>query len=177
MDVRKAGAVLSLVGALMMGSARTAHAQGAVAFSPTIGTVPDGVSLSVRPVVSADRRYVRITDLNVNFTAIDRFDTFTIPAAVSGGGGFGGGGFGGGGFGGGGFGGGGGNGLGGGGGFGLRNMGAGDTGGLNGFPSSQPLATFTVPDPVAVPSKGAGAAASRSKAAKSRAKTAKRRAR
>jgi type II secretory pathway component GspD/PulD (secretin) len=58
---------------------------GAVAFQPTIGSFPDGVQLFVTPVVSADRRYVRMT-LSPIFQTLIQFDTFTIPAAVGGGG-------------------------------------------------------------------------------------------
>ena len=58
---------------------------GAVAFLPQIGTIPDGVILNVTPVVSADRRYVRMT-LAPNFTTFIQFDNYTIPAAVGGGG-------------------------------------------------------------------------------------------
>ena len=58
---------------------------GAVAFSPTIGQIPDGVTLFVTPVVSADRRYVRMT-LSPNFITFIQFDTFNVPAAVGGGG-------------------------------------------------------------------------------------------
>ncbi|MEO6809983.1 MAG: type II secretory pathway, component PulD, partial [Isosphaeraceae bacterium] len=58
-------------------------ANGAVAFQPTISSIPDGVTLSVTPVVSADRRYVRMT-LSPNFITFVQFDTFVIPAAVSG---------------------------------------------------------------------------------------------
>jgi hypothetical protein len=56
----------------------------AVAFQPVVGTIPDGVTLSVTPVVSADRRYVRMT-LSPQFIDFTRFDTFSVPAAVSGG--------------------------------------------------------------------------------------------
>lgn len=162
MDVRKVGAVLGVVGALAFGSSRSANAQsGVVAFAPTIGTVPDGVNLSVTPVVSADRRYVRLTNLNPTFIDFDRFDTFTIPAAVSGGGNGGLGGFGGG------LGGG-----GGGGGLGLRNVGMGpNAGALSGFADSQPLASFVVADPDApvLRAKAAkGRTASRAKSAKKR---------
>lgn len=88
-----------------------AFGQGAIAFQPEIGTFPSGVMLNVTPVVSADRRYVRLTNLNFTSTTLEGFDNFVIPGAVSGGGvGFGNGGFGGGGFG---FGGGGGGGAGG----------------------------------------------------------------
>ncbi|GIW86001.1 MAG: hypothetical protein KatS3mg108_0325 [Isosphaeraceae bacterium] len=88
-----------------------------VAFQPVIGTFPDGVMLSVTPVVTADRRYVRFTNLQPQFTTLQEFNVFVVPGAVAGGGqgGFGGGfgaGFGGG------FGGIGGGGLGGGAGFG-----------------------------------------------------------
>ncbi len=58
---------------------------GSVAFFPTIGQVPDGVTLQVTPVVSADRRYVRMS-LAPNFITFIQFDTFTVPAAVGGGG-------------------------------------------------------------------------------------------
>jgi type II secretory pathway component GspD/PulD (secretin) len=58
---------------------------GAVAFQPQIQTFPDGVQLFVTPVVSADRRYVRMS-LNPIFTVLEGFDNFVIPAAVGGGG-------------------------------------------------------------------------------------------
>jgi hypothetical protein len=106
--------VLVLVG----GTARDARAQGAIAFQPGITPIPDGVQMGVTPVVSADRRYVRLT-VNPFFQSLRGVDTFSFPGgAVSGGGGFG---FGGGGAGGIGGGGnlGGGNGNGNGGGFGL----------------------------------------------------------
>jgi hypothetical protein len=116
---------LALLGVVGLGNdvcAGRAHAQGAVAFQPVIGTFPDGVQLYVTPVVTADRRYVRFVNLNPVFTTLEGFDNFVIPAAVSGGFGFGGGGFGGGG--GGGF---------GGGGFGFG--GGGNGGGVGGFNS------------------------------------------
>jgi type II secretory pathway component GspD/PulD (secretin) len=58
---------------------------GAVAFQPQIGTFPDGVQLFVTPVVSADRRYVRMS-LSPIFTTFLQFDNFIVPAAVGGGG-------------------------------------------------------------------------------------------
>ena len=58
-------------------------ANGAVAFQPQISSIPDGVQLFVTPVVSADRRYVRMT-LSPQFITFVQFDSFTIPAAVSG---------------------------------------------------------------------------------------------
>ena len=62
---------------------------GAVAFTPQVGTLPDGVQLSVVPVVSADRRYVRLS-LAPQFNTVDSLTTLTFPAAAVGGGGFGG---------------------------------------------------------------------------------------
>jgi type II secretory pathway component GspD/PulD (secretin) len=58
---------------------------GAVAFQPQIGLIPDGVTLFVTPVVSADRRYVRMS-LSPFFLNFIEFQTFTVPAAVGGGG-------------------------------------------------------------------------------------------
>jgi type II secretory pathway component GspD/PulD (secretin) len=58
---------------------------GSVAFQPQIQTFPSGVQLFVTPVVSADRRYVRMS-LNPVFTTLEGFDNFTVPAAVGGGG-------------------------------------------------------------------------------------------
>ncbi len=58
---------------------------GAVAFQPQVSGFPDGVQLFVTPVVSADRRYVRLT-LSPVFQTLVQFDTFTTSAAVGGGG-------------------------------------------------------------------------------------------
>jgi hypothetical protein len=74
----------------------------AIGFQPIPAPLPSGVQLNVTPSVSADRRYVRI-GVNAGFQTIEGFSTFSVPAAVSGGGagmngllGFGGGGAGGG---------------------------------------------------------------------------------
>jgi len=63
---------------------------GAVAFLPQIGSVPNGVTLTVTPVVSADRRYVRMT-LSPFFNANNGFSTFTSQSGAVGGSGLGGG--------------------------------------------------------------------------------------
>src|ERR1700677_4515147 len=61
------------------------HARGqAIAFEPIIGLAPTGSTLGVTPVVSADRRYVRLT-VNPSFNVVNGFSTFGIPGAVSGG--------------------------------------------------------------------------------------------
>ncbi len=149
--VKTALATLSLVAILMVATADTARAQGAVAFAPTIGTIPDGVTLQTTPVVSADRRYVRLS-MNPNFITFIQFDTFTVPAAVGGGGNGGLGGLGGRG-GGGGLGGLGGVGGGGGaGGFASVGLGGND-GALSGFVDSRPLSSFVaqVPDEMPAP--------------------------
>jgi hypothetical protein len=94
---------------------------GAVGFQPVIITLPEGTQFFATGVISADRRYVRIT-ASPSFTGIGDVTTFTFAGAAQdagGGGGGGGGGFGGGGGGGGLGGGGGGGGLGGGGGGGI----------------------------------------------------------
>jgi len=56
---------------------------GSVAFVPTPSPLPNGVILTVTPVVSADRRYVRMT-LTPTFNTIDGFTTIQVPAAVGG---------------------------------------------------------------------------------------------
>jgi hypothetical protein len=104
----------------------------AVGFTPQITVIPDGIFLTVTAVVSADRRYVRLT-LGPSFNSIIDVQSFTFNSGgnVGGngigiGGGIGGGGLGGGGLGGGGLGGGGlGGGLGGGGALGFGGIGGG----------------------------------------------------
>ncbi len=58
---------------------------GSVAFFPQPAPLPDGVQLSVTPVVSADRRYVRLS-LAPFFQTINGLQSFPVPAAVGGGG-------------------------------------------------------------------------------------------
>ena len=69
---------------LLLLSASSARSQ-TVAFAAIPGQFNDGVSLNVLPVVSADRRYVRMT-LNPQFNALTGFDTISVPGAVGGGG-------------------------------------------------------------------------------------------
>lgn len=64
--------------------ANAAWGQG-VGFAPQIGYAPDGAFLNVTPVVSADRRYVRMT-LNPQFYGFPGFENAVVPAAVGGGG-------------------------------------------------------------------------------------------
>ncbi len=102
-----------------------------VGFTPTITVLNEGVQMQVQAVISADRRYVRLTVIP-QFSNITDVFTFSFQQG-GGGGGAGGGGAGGGGIGGGGIGGLGGGGLGGIGGLGGGGL-AGLGGGLAGFP-------------------------------------------
>ena len=75
-------------------SGNVARAQ-AVAYQPNVASLLNGAALQATPVVSADRRYVRLT-LTPYFNTINGFTTYSAPlGAVSGGGGIGGGGLGG----------------------------------------------------------------------------------
>src|SRR5947209_3852868 len=118
--IKKLFAVVGVGIALGPWSGTTVRAQ-AVAFQPVVTPFPSGVTLNVTPTVSADRRYVRM-GIGVSFTSLLGFDTYSVPAAVSGSGGMNGvlGGFGGMGMGGG-------AGLGAGGGGGFRAAGLGET--------------------------------------------------
>ena len=69
---------------LLAAMASDAWAQG-VAFVPTVSSFPNGVTLQATPVVSADRRYVRL-GMNPVFSALEGFNTYSVPAAVTGGG-------------------------------------------------------------------------------------------
>lgn len=84
------------------GASLISESRGQVAYTPQVGTILNGAALQATPVVSADRRYVRMT-LNPYFNTVNGFTTYSAPLGAVGGGGFGGGGFGGGAAGGGGF--------------------------------------------------------------------------
>ncbi|MGC8641376.1 MAG: type II secretory pathway, component PulD, partial [Isosphaeraceae bacterium] len=56
---------------------------GSVAFMPMPMPLMNGVYLMVTPVVSADRRYIRMT-LSPTFNTIQGFTTISVPAAVGG---------------------------------------------------------------------------------------------
>jgi hypothetical protein len=61
-----------------------AFGQGAVAFTPNIGIAPTGETMTVTPVVSPDRRYVRLTVIPF-FNTVNGFSTFTTPLGAVGG--------------------------------------------------------------------------------------------
>jgi len=83
---------LGLVSMLVLSTGQPVRAQ-AVGFIPVIGSFPDGVVMSTTPVVSADRRYVRV-GVDAQFTGLIGLTSVNFPAAAaaggSGNGGFGG---------------------------------------------------------------------------------------
>ncbi len=56
----------------------------AIAFEPQVSPFFSGPFIGVTPVVSADRRYVRLS-INASFNTLNGFTTYSVPAAVSGG--------------------------------------------------------------------------------------------
>ena len=79
-----AAPVIGLLALSAQGLESSARGQ-AVGFAPIPAPLPSGVILDVTPAVSADRRYVRLS-LGVSFSDIQGFTTYSVPAAVSGGG-------------------------------------------------------------------------------------------
>jgi hypothetical protein len=77
--------VIGLLAAALLQFEVGAHGQ-AVGFQPIPAPLPSGVILDATPVVSADRRYVRL-GIGVSFNEITGFTNYSVPAAVSGGGG------------------------------------------------------------------------------------------
>jgi hypothetical protein len=73
--------MLTLATVILLAPALPAQA---VAFQPVVGALPSGPILNVTPVVSADRRYVRLS-LTPQFIANAGFNTYSVPAAVGGG--------------------------------------------------------------------------------------------
>ncbi|QDU52469.1 outer membrane porin HofQ [Gimesia panareensis] len=55
-----------------------------VGFTPVIANIPEGVSLTVSAVISADRRYVRLS-VNPNFTNVTDVFTFSFQGGAGGG--------------------------------------------------------------------------------------------
>jgi hypothetical protein len=74
-------ALLTIASILLLAPSLPAQA---VAFQPIPGALPVGPTLGVTPVVSADRRYVRLT-LTPQFIDNASFTTLNVPAAVGGG--------------------------------------------------------------------------------------------
>jgi hypothetical protein len=74
--------------ALIGGLPTAANAQ--IAYVPEVGLLPTGVTMTVTPVVSADRRYVRLS-VNAFFNDLNNIQTISFPGGAVGGGNFGGG--------------------------------------------------------------------------------------
>ncbi|MEZ6144942.1 MAG: hypothetical protein R3B91_05785 [Planctomycetaceae bacterium] len=70
--------------AVVAGTNQAAPTVGAVGFQSVISTVNDGTFLQVNPVVSADRRYVRVA-VNPQFTTLTDVFTFSFLTTTSGG--------------------------------------------------------------------------------------------
>jgi hypothetical protein len=60
-----------------VGGVTPAVGVGAVGYQPTVTVIPDGITLNAQAVVSADRRYVRLT-LNPSFNEVINVLTFTF---------------------------------------------------------------------------------------------------
>jgi hypothetical protein len=80
---------LGLILATAHGFEPVARGQAAIAYTPQVGFIPSGSTLSVTPAVSADRRYVRLS-VNPYFNTLNGFTTYSSPIAAVGGGGAGG---------------------------------------------------------------------------------------
>ena len=78
---RRWAAAAVLAASWLATTATEARAQ--VAFQPVVGAFPNGATLPVTPVVSHDRRYVRMT-LAPTFNGLEGFDVFPVPGAVGG---------------------------------------------------------------------------------------------
>ena len=55
---------------------------GSAAFQPTVEEIPVGLRMTARPVISADRRFVKV-GLNVNLTSLDKIVADTTPIGFS----------------------------------------------------------------------------------------------
>ena len=88
--MRAAGSSLAASALMVVSLVAPGRAEAqAIGFQPGIGTIPDGVGLNVTPVVTADRRYVRLS-LGANFSTINGLMNFPVAGGVSGTGGGGG---------------------------------------------------------------------------------------
>jgi hypothetical protein len=81
MDVNAEGGVAGA--AANGGVAPNFFARGAVGYQPVISQLPSGASMSARGVISADRRYVRVSPFPM-FTGIGEVNTFNFVSGSSG---------------------------------------------------------------------------------------------
>jgi hypothetical protein len=75
---------MAVVSILVLSSSQAVRAQ-AIGYQPVIASFPDGVIMDTTPVVSADRRYVRI-GVNAQFAALVGLTTYNQPLAAAAGG-------------------------------------------------------------------------------------------
>jgi hypothetical protein len=88
--IHRTARVASVLGLLLASGQwfeSVARGQGAVAYQPVIGFIPEGATLNVTPVVSADRRYIRLS-MNPYFISLNGFTTYQSQLAAVGGVGF-----------------------------------------------------------------------------------------
>jgi hypothetical protein len=80
---RRIVALLGLLAAFGLEFNLSARGQ-AIGFEPQVSPFFSGPFIGVTPVVSADRRYVRL-GIDASFNTLNGFTTYSVPAAVSGG--------------------------------------------------------------------------------------------
>jgi hypothetical protein len=84
------------LGLIALAGGLQSPARAQIAYTPEIGSIPTGATMTITPAVSADRRYVRLS-VDAFFNDLNNIQTFSFPGGAVGGGNFGGfGGFGGG---------------------------------------------------------------------------------
>jgi hypothetical protein len=77
------------LGLFALAGALQSPAKAQIAYTPQIGAIPTGATMTVTPAVSADRRYVRLS-VNAFFNDLNNIQTFSFPGGAVGGGNFGG---------------------------------------------------------------------------------------
>ncbi len=70
---------------MLSGARFDSVARGQIAYQPVVSPILSGVALNATPVVSADRRYVRMT-LSPYFNTVNGFTTYSAPIGAVGGG-------------------------------------------------------------------------------------------
>jgi hypothetical protein len=79
----RASAALGLL--VASGSWFGTEARAQIAYTPIVSSILNGAALTAQPVVSADRRYVRLT-LTPYFNTVNGFTTYSAPIGAVGGG-------------------------------------------------------------------------------------------
>jgi hypothetical protein len=79
----RASAALGLL--VASGSWFGTEARAQIAYTPIVSSILNGAALTAQPIVSADRRYVRLT-LTPYFNTVNGFTTYSAPIGAVGGG-------------------------------------------------------------------------------------------